>query len=226
MAKVSTMDKVLYALLILGGLYSLYLWLVSLVSLCAGVELTSWLLPYNVFWYVVAGGCLYLAILIAAVIYRFCFADGDINQARANKWILYSFFGLFNYIVFFVLTLTFEQYYNLVADNDTLVNRSSVPFGSEFQTVPTVVLNAPSINAALSVVNSNFKLAVVAPSAEALANWFSVLAIIFFGTTLIFFSFLMMISSPWNNKADAIEAAVAETFKGEKTNKGLKNRLF
>lgn len=213
-------DKVAYWALIIAGLFTLYVWLVALVSLCAGVNLTSWLLPYNVFWYVVAGGAFYLLILIFAIVHR-CLVSGANARNRAGRWILYSFLGLFFYVIFFVLTLTFSEYYNLVANDDTIVNRNTDPVGSQFQTIPVAAFNAISINAALGVANSNFGLAVVAASGEALSNWFAILVIIFFGTSLVFLFTVMMVVSPWNEPTNIL----ADAIKNAPSSKNAKNKI-
>jgi preprotein translocase subunit SecG len=219
-------DKVAYWSLIIAGAFSLYVWLVALVSLCAGVSLTSWLLPYNVFWYVVAGGAFYLLILIFAIVHR-CMVGDKVNaKNRAGRWILYSFLGLFFYVIFFVLTLTFGQYYNLVANDDTIVNRNTDPVGSLFQTVPSVASNSPAnINAAIAVVNSNFGLAVVAASGEALSNWFAILVIIFFGTSIVFLLTVMMVVSPWNEPTNILADAIKNAPKAKDAKNKIQNKF-
>lgn len=215
-------DQFFFWSFVVVGLFNLYVWLVALVSLCAGSSLTSWLLPLNVFWYVVAGGAAYLLILLIAVFYYFfrCVYNSKpanlLGGIRAGRWISYAFFGLFVYVLFFVLTLTFANFYDLF-DGTIVVDRSSASPSSVFATI-----TSPYGPAVAAAINSNFALADVAAVGEALGNWFANLVIILIGTTLVFLVTLMIVISPWNSKADVIEMIYkekAQTSKARLNNK-------
>lgn len=202
-------DQFFFWAFVVVGLFNFYVWLVALVSLCAGTQLTTWLLPLNVFWYVLAGGAAYLVILLLVLFYKYCRCNfKGLKAIRANRWLGYAFVGLLIYVVFFILTLTFADFYDLF-DGTIVVNRSAESPSSAFTTI-ALPFNA----AAAAAINSNFALADVAAVGEALANWFANLVVILIGTTIVFLLTLMIVVSPWNSKADVIEQIYRE---GKKT---------
>lgn len=192
--KHSGWDQFFFWSFVVVGLFNLYVWLVALVSLCAGVQLTTWLLPVNVFYYVLAGGAAYLLLFLLALIYRFCVVGIlGLGTSRANRWMGNAFFGLLIYVVFFVLTLTFANFYELF-DSTFAVNRGVNPTSESFITIV-----APYNANVASNINSNFALAGIDAVGEALSNWFANLVVILVGTTLEFVVTLMIVFSPWND---------------------------
>lgn len=164
--------------LIVGGVFTLFFWVMTLISLTPGWVNTydGWFNPEVAYFiYVAIGTGWYLIFFLAALIMRFCFSNKEAD-AKVDRYIV--LFALFFFIYFVMLLLNigvaWTKDYEALIYGGILVRPS---------------IDAASLNGALTVPALIFKLNKVRINDEFFANWMAILA-----KNLIASGFIVMIS--------------------------------
>jgi hypothetical protein len=183
----------IWVMYIIGGVFALYTWIVSIASLYTGDTLTTWLLSDNVFWYTVALFAWFAFWFIINLI-AICFSPrGGFARKVYVTLAVYGFSCTLMFVIDFVLFLSIYQNYGGGA-SPALPGISATPIG-----VPHATSNSlAQINIAIDNTNANLA------QAFAYANYVGDLVVLLITTTIaVLLTLAIVFMNPWAANSDS-----------------------